>query len=94
MFDKVLIGVCFTLCVAGCATSRAPSDTAKSALPATANQPPAGCVAGTATRIPVSPHDCAGFGRVWTDQDVKSTGATSAGQALRQLDPTVTVTGH
>jgi hypothetical protein len=42
----------------------------------------------------VSPYDCAGFGRVWTDQDVKSTGATSAGQALRQLDPTVTVTGH
>jgi len=31
---------------------------------------------------------------VWTDQDVKSTGATSAGQALRLLDPAVTVTGH
>jgi hypothetical protein len=55
--------------------------------------PPAGCVAETATRIPVNPHDCAGAGRVWTDQDVKSTGATDVAQALRQLDPTVVV-GH
>jgi hypothetical protein len=51
-------------------------------------------MAETATRIPVSPHDCAGIGRVWTDKDIKSTGATSAGEALRQLDPTVIVTGH
>jgi len=28
---------------------------------------------------------------VWTDQDLKSTGATDAAQALRQLDPTVTI---
>jgi hypothetical protein len=42
----------------------------------------------------VSPSDCAAFGHVWTDKDIKSTGATSAGQALRQLDPTVIVTGH
>jgi hypothetical protein len=55
--------------------------------------PPAGCVADTATRIPVSPRDCVAAGRVWTDQDVKSTGATDAAQALRQLDPTVVI-GH
>jgi hypothetical protein len=59
---------------------------------ATAKAPPAGCVADPATRIPVKPSDCAGFGRTWTDQDVKSTGATDAAQALRQLDPTVVVT--
>ncbi|HEV3183036.1 MAG TPA: hypothetical protein VGY90_09485 [Steroidobacteraceae bacterium] len=40
----------------------------------------------------MKPSDCAGFGRTWTDQDVKSTGATDAAQALRQLDPTVVVT--
>jgi hypothetical protein len=60
----------------------------------TTKVPSAGCVADTATRVHVSPSDCAGFGRVWTDQDLESTGASSAGQALRQLDPTITVTGH
>jgi hypothetical protein len=93
MLSKILIGTCLTVCVAACATSPSTSGTTKPAA-ATATVPPAGCVADTATRIAVSPRDCAGFGRVWTDQDVKSTGATSAGQALRQLDPTVTVTGH
>jgi hypothetical protein len=53
--------------------------------------PPAGCVADTATRIPVSPHDCVAPGRVWTDQDLQSTGASDASQALRQLDPTVVI---
>ncbi len=32
------------------------------------------------------------MGHVWTDKDIKTTGATSAGEALRQLDPTVVVT--
>jgi hypothetical protein len=94
MFNKIVIGACFVLCVAACASSRSPPDTAKPAPPATANQPPAGCVADTATRIPVSPRDCAAFGRTWTEQDVRSTGATDAAQALRQLDPSVTVTGR
>ena len=86
MLNRILIATCLTLYVAACASSAARHETAK--------LPPAGCVAESATRIPVSPRDCAGAGRVWTDQDIKSTGATSAGQALRQLDPTVTVTGH
>ena len=91
MLKKILIGAGLTLCVAACATSPSTPGTAPRA--AAAKVPPAGCVAETATRIPVSPHDCAGAGRVWTDQDVKSTGATDVAQALRQLDPTV-VTSH
>jgi len=86
----LLIGGIFALCVAGCATS---SPAPESKLTAAEAEPPAGCVADTATRIPVKPSDCWAFGRTWTDQDVKSTGATDAGQALRQLDPTVTI-GH
>jgi hypothetical protein len=91
VLKKILIGAGLTLCVAACATSPSTPGTAHAA--ATANVPPAGCVAETATRIPVNPHDCAGAGRVWTDQDIKSTGATDVAQALRQLDPTVVV-GH
>jgi hypothetical protein len=92
MFNKIVIGACFVLCVAACASSPSPPSAAKAA--ADAGTPPAGCVAGTATRIPVSPHDCAAFGRAWSEQDIKSTGATDAAQALRQLDPSVTVSGR
>ena len=90
VLKKTLIGALLALCVAACATSHSTPGTRQRAA---AKVPPAGCVAETATRIPVSPHDCAGAGRVWTDQDIKSTGATDVATALRQLDPTVT-TGH
>ena len=89
MPKKILLAACLTLCVAACATS--PS-TSGSARPRAAKALPAGCVVDTASRIPASPSDCAAAGRTWTDQDIKSTGATDAGQALRQLDPTVVVT--
>jgi hypothetical protein len=89
MLKKILIGAGLTLCVAACATSPSTPGTAPRA--AAAKVPPAGCVAETATRSPVSPSECAGAGRVWTDQDVKSTGATDVAQALRQLDPTVVI---
>ncbi len=90
MLRKTLIGAGLTLCVAACATSPSTQGTD---LPAAATVPPAGCVAETATRIPVSPHDCTGVGRVWTNRDVKTTGATDVAQALRQLDPTIVI-GH
>jgi hypothetical protein len=53
-----------------------------------------GCVPDTATRIPVKEHDCAGFGRTYTREDIERTGATYAGQALRLLDPALQVHGH
>ena len=92
MFNRVLIGVCFTLCVAGCASSPSAPSAAKAA--ADAGSPPVGCVPVTATRIPLSPHECGAFGRAWKQEDIKTTGATDAGQALRLLDPSVTVTGR
>jgi hypothetical protein len=92
MLNKILIGACMALCLSACESSRPATDAAKPAVAEGAQRPPAGCVADTTSRIPVSPKDCPGFGRTWNDQDVKSTGAQDAGQALRQLDPTVTVT--
>jgi hypothetical protein len=61
---------------------------------------PVECVSNTAARIPMSAAECAAFGRAWKDQDIKTTGATEAAQALRLLDawfsqyPSVTVTGQ
>lgn len=92
MWKKVLIGACLILCVAGCASSPSAPSTAKAG--ADAASPPLGCVPQTATRIPPSPRECGAFGRVWNEQDIKTTGATDVGHALRLLDPSVTVIGR
>jgi hypothetical protein len=92
MFNKVLIGACLILCVAGCASSPSAPSAAKAA--ADAGSPPVGCVPHTATRIPPSARECGAFGRVWNEDDIKNTGATDVAHALRLLDPSVTVTGR
>jgi hypothetical protein len=46
------------------------------------------CVTGT--RIPSS-EPCASFGRAYTDKDIQNTGATTVAEALRLLDPSITV---
>lgn len=85
MLTKVLIGVCLSACVAACASAPPATRTAAQ------KTPPAGCVAGTASRLPPTPGDCAAFGRTWTYDDIKHTGATDAAQALSLLDPSLTV---
>lgn len=47
-----------------------------------------GCVSGS--RIPSS-EPCSSFGRVYSDKDIQTTGATDAAEALRLLDPSITV---
>jgi hypothetical protein len=46
------------------------------------------CVTGT--RIP-SAEPCASAGRVYSDEDIQNTGAVTTGEALRLLDPSITV---
>jgi len=58
---------------------------------AAARLPPAGCVSQGATRISLGPTDCAAAGHIWTNDAIKSTGATEPGEALRLLDATVAV---
>jgi hypothetical protein len=94
MWKKYLIGAGLSLCVIGCASTPSNPGAATSTAAAAPNLPPVGCVSSTATRIPMSPAECAAFGHAWSDQDIKTTGATDSGQALRLLDPSVTVTTH
>ena len=94
MWRNHLIGAMLGLCVAACASAPSSRDAQTSKMAAAPSLPPVGCVASTATRIPVSPAECAAFGRTWTDHDIKATGATDSAQALRLLDPSVTVTGN
>jgi hypothetical protein len=94
MRKKYQIGAGLSLCVAACASTSSIPGAATSNAAATPNLPPVGCVSSTATRIPRSPAECVAFGRAWTQEDIRTTGATDAAQALRLLDPSVTVTGR
>jgi hypothetical protein len=92
MLGKVLICAALGIC-AGCVSNPPAVATLRSEA-AGAAAPPAGCVADTATRIPLSARDCAAFGRTWTSEELRSTGATGAAGALRLLDPAITSSSH
>jgi hypothetical protein len=49
------------------------------------------CLTGTAGRIPTTSPSCAGIGRSYSSEDINRNGATTIGQAMRQLDPAITV---
>lgn len=73
--------------LAGCATNPV-NRTAGSAGAATRN--PA-CLTQTGNRIATKDSNCAEFGRSYSSDDVNRTGATTAGEALRLMDPSVTI---
>ena len=54
------------------------------------------CQTATATRIPVTVDGvpCGGPGRSYSGKQIDITGASTASDALRLLDPSVTTTGH
>jgi hypothetical protein len=88
MVKSLALGMCLALTLAACAsTPRAPAK-------ATAKAIPLGCVGGTGTRLPAKDNQCTGFGSVYTQDDLNRTGATTPGEALRLLDPAITVVGH
>jgi hypothetical protein len=50
-------------------------------------------VSDTATRLPVRSGDCAGVGSTYSKQQMDNTGQPYVGDALRMLDPAVSVHG-
>ena len=86
MMKSLALSGAVALFLAACATAPVTPDKA-----ATANvRTPTGCVAQTATRIPVKDGECAGFGSTYTRQDIDNTGQTTVGAALPMLDPAIT----
>jgi hypothetical protein len=89
MMKELLIGSCFALVLAACATSGPSSGMAQAKNEA---RPPAGCVSdNTASRLPPS-SSCAGPGGTHTQGDLKRTGTqdTDLGRTLQMLDPSIT----
>ena len=88
MVKKLLLSAGLAVTLAACAHD--PSAPAGSSAAAT-RVPPTGCVS-TATRLPPD-HRCGGFGSTYTQGDIRRTGQTDVGDALRMLDPSITVHG-
>jgi hypothetical protein len=74
------------LCLAACTTTSTPPRAADAA----AKPAGAGCLE-TGSRIA---SDCAAPGRSYDQRDIRTTGQTDAQQALRMLDPSVTLQGR
>ena len=87
MLKSLLIGACLATLAAGCASAPTPhamTDTGarvKHEL----------CLSTTGTRIPLREHECAAFGRSYTGEEIRNTGATTVDEALRLLDPSFTI---
>jgi len=79
---RPLAAIAAGLLLVGCTTATVKPQ------PAAAARNDRGCVTGS--RIPSS-EPCAAFGHAYSDKDIQTTGATTAGDALRLLDPTITV---
>jgi len=90
MMRSLIVGAALALALGACATTPQPQTPST----ASAQRMPAGCVGDTATRLPVRPGECAGVGSTYTKDDLDRTGQVYAQDALRMLDPLVTVHGN
>ena len=92
MLKISLVAACL-IALAACAGNPPAAPRNATAKAASSSGSPAGCVNKTATRLPTSPSDCAGFGSSHSEDAIRSTGQVQAQDALRMLDPAVTP-GH
>ena len=56
-----------------------------------ANQKNPACLSDTGSRLPSSGADCSALGRSYSSEDIDRTGSSTAGGALRLLDPSLTI---
>ena len=92
MLKTSLLASSLIVLAGACASNppAAPRHATANANAASNSGSPVGCVNKTATRLPTSPDDCAGFGNSHPSDAIKSTGQPQAGDALRLLDPAIT----
>ena len=94
MSKTLLIAICISACAVGCTSSRQMRADANRSGTDVTSAYRLSCIRNTATRIPLKEHECATTpGRIYSKDDIDRSGATTAGDALRLLDPAITV-GH
>lgn len=86
--SSALIAAGLMFCLAACTTTSSPP---RAAGAAAAPAPVAAGCLETGSRIA---SDCAAPGRSYDQRDIRTTGQTDAQQALRMLDPSVTLQGR
>ena len=91
MLKTSLLAAWLIVLASACASNPTAATRHATANAASSSGSPAGCVNKTATRLPTSPDECAGFGNSHSSDALKSTGQPQAGEALRLLDPSITV---
>jgi hypothetical protein len=77
------------LILAACAARTA--DVKPSAQTSASLAPNPACLSQTGSRIARNDAHCSAFGRSYSNEDIDRTGSTTAGDALRLLDPGLTV---
>jgi hypothetical protein len=88
--QKTWIGLAATtMLIAACATTPN-ANTVAGANGQTAARDPS-CLQDTGSRIADPNQKCRGYGRSYTSTQIQQTGATTAGEALRLLDPSIQV---
>jgi hypothetical protein len=90
MLKTSLLSACLIF-LAACASNPPAAPRNATAKAATSSGSPLGCVNKTATRLPTSPADCAGFGNSHSEDAIRGTGQVQAQDALRMLDTSVTL---
>ncbi|MGH8137300.1 MAG: hypothetical protein ACREVV_03780 [Steroidobacteraceae bacterium] len=89
MFRALLICTVASACAVAC-TSTPSSPDARAA--SASNTVPITCIRDSGSRIPANPQGCQDVaGRSYSHEDIDRTGQTDVGNALRMLDPSVTV---
>jgi hypothetical protein len=86
---RVTSAIVTVLILAACAGNTAGLKP-KAAASDTVAQNPA-CLSQTGSRIAGTGARCSAIGRSYSSDDINSTGSTTAGEALRLLDPSITV---
>jgi len=87
MIRTLLICAVVSASAMGCSATPQPRPDARIA---TASPRP--CSMASASRVPISSEECsAAPGRTYSQEDVQRTGQTNVADALRMLDPSVTV---
>jgi hypothetical protein len=77
------------LMLAACASNTAGVKPNAGATAAVAQNP--ACLTQTGSRIAAKNTDCPAFGRSYSSDDIDRTGSPTAGEALRLMDPSITV---